>query len=139
MNDTAAKTHVRITDGGTEFITWPEARDEVHAAMTGETAEQVREMSVSGEDARIEYTDGRKVEIREATDADRATEPEQMWATARSSVDLYHAMDSGNRARCNRGIHARVGGEMLTRAQVAQVQQQYAWVTLCPKCLDKLA
>lgn len=143
---TATRTHARITDDGApELITWQEFCDEIEAAKKGVRRRTVR--TVSGDDNGrtyyIAYADGRRVTLRQATDADQpapAAGLEQMWATARSTVDLYHAMDADNRARCNRGIWGYLRDRrdgLKTRAQVEEIQKQYDFIKFCPKCLAK--
>ncbi|MEY9937330.1 hypothetical protein [Streptacidiphilus sp. MAP5-3] len=68
------KTHVRIINGVAELITWQEASDEVNAAQMGPKRRQlVRTMSSddNGRTHHIDYYDGRKVTVRDATDADQ--------------------------------------------------------------------
>jgi hypothetical protein len=74
---TSTTAYVRITNGTPEFITWPEARDEVNAAQMGETKKLVETMTSddNGRTHHITYTDGRKVTIRPATDADQPAAP----------------------------------------------------------------
>jgi hypothetical protein len=87
---TANKTHVRITDGGApELITWQEASDEVNAAQMGPKRRQlVRTMSSddNGRTHHITYTDGRKVTVREATDADQPAPAEPTIEDARRVI-----------------------------------------------------
>lgn len=74
MNATADKTYVRITDGGfPRLITRRQAADEIDSAISGQLREQVVQMSASRAGANLTYGDGRRVEIREATDAELAT------------------------------------------------------------------
>jgi hypothetical protein len=72
-------THIRSENGRTTLVTTRAALDEINAGMMGPTKRLVRQMSAARSSANIEYRDGRKVDIRPATDEEIAalSAPEQ--------------------------------------------------------------
>lgn len=92
-----ALTHVRITDGDwPRLITRQQAADEVNSAASGPLREQVVQMSASRTGANLTYADGRKVEIREATDAELAA------PVAVGGAFTAHTPKDGGRTLCGK-------------------------------------